>query len=80
MAQAMNIDEAPERGQSQLAITAGDPEVMAALASSGADVAGEIAATATTVTDDGEVLDVPRDGDAANHDAQYDAPEPGSNG
>lgn len=79
MATAVAVDEAPETGQSQLALAAADPDVMAALQGVGADVAGEIAATGTNVTDDGEVLDQPA-GDAGAPTAEELAEEARTHG
>lgn len=79
MATAVAVDEAPETGQSQLALAAADPDVLAALQGVGGDVAGEIAATGTNVTDDGEVLDQPA-GDAGAPTAEELAEEARTHG
>jgi recombination protein RecT len=71
MAHAAALDEAPELGKSQLG--SASEEVLNLLTGQGLDVATEIAASGTDA-DDAE------EGDLTNHDAQDDAPEPGSNG
>jgi len=76
MAAAVAIDEAPELGQSQLALTASDPEVLAALQAQGTDVASEIAATSTEVPPDHD----PTTGELPYDPPQSSDPEPGAAG